>query len=212
MTAPKPETSEEGRNRRLRELEGKNVANYSVLLGAWINTRMERDKTLITLSAAGVALLVTILTAIGVAHRWEIILYGVAFVCFVTTIVSSLRIYQLNSEHIEKDIRGEGARDPRLKSYDRRSFAAFMIGILMTIVIGVVAAVGEVAQSRNLDMPEDKKVPAVRRDYAEVEKHSLDGLHNLRPEVVPVEQTTTETATSPQLKESEDSAEDQPAN
>jgi hypothetical protein len=37
---PVSETQDEGSKRALRELEGKNVAHYSVLLQAWINTRM----------------------------------------------------------------------------------------------------------------------------------------------------------------------------
>ncbi|MDA8663964.1 hypothetical protein N9L66_03280 [Porticoccaceae bacterium] len=61
-----PETDEEREARVLRELEGKNVAYYSTMLSAWIETKMERDKTLVTLSAAGIGLLVTILTVIGV--------------------------------------------------------------------------------------------------------------------------------------------------
>lgn len=62
---PAPESEDENRNRILKEPEGKNIAHYSVLLDAWIQTRTERDKTLVTLSAAGVGLLVTILTTAG---------------------------------------------------------------------------------------------------------------------------------------------------
>jgi len=41
-----PESKEEAEKRVLRELEGKNIAHYSVLLSSWIQTKMERDKTL----------------------------------------------------------------------------------------------------------------------------------------------------------------------
>lgn len=58
-----------------RELEGKNIAYYSVLVNAWIQTRMERDKTLVTLSAAAVGLLVTLLTTVGINKEWIILLY-----------------------------------------------------------------------------------------------------------------------------------------
>ena len=56
------ESDEDMKARKLRELEGKNIAFYSTLLSAWIQTKMERDKTLVTLSAAAIGLLVTILT------------------------------------------------------------------------------------------------------------------------------------------------------
>ena len=62
------ESSDEKEKRMLRELEGKNIAHYSTLLAAWIQTKMEIDKTLVTLSTAAIALLVTILTAVGTSN------------------------------------------------------------------------------------------------------------------------------------------------
>jgi hypothetical protein len=60
-----PESEEEERSRKLDELKGKNVAHYSVLLAAYIQTKMEHDKTLVTLSAAGIGLLLTIISLTG---------------------------------------------------------------------------------------------------------------------------------------------------
>ena len=78
-----PESKEESEKRVLRELEGKNIAHYSVLLGAWIQTKMERDKTLVTLSAAAIGLLVTIFTTVGVKSIWEIPIFAVAVISFL---------------------------------------------------------------------------------------------------------------------------------
>src|SRR5688572_21338974 len=90
--------------REQREFEGKNIAHYSVLLQAWVDTRMERDKTIVTLAAAGVGLLVTILAATGVKYRWEIFLYGRAFVGLGLSIYISLEIFRRNSKHIAEAI------------------------------------------------------------------------------------------------------------
>ena len=38
--------------------EQKGVAYYSALVNAWITTRMEKDKQLLTLSAAGIGLII----------------------------------------------------------------------------------------------------------------------------------------------------------
>ncbi|MGY0582644.1 MAG: hypothetical protein ACW7DV_11235, partial [Paraglaciecola chathamensis] len=65
--------------RNLREFEGKNVAFYSTLLSAWIQTKMERDKTLITLSSAAIALLVTMLTTVGINQIYTLFFCVVAF-------------------------------------------------------------------------------------------------------------------------------------
>lgn len=134
------ESSEEAEKRAQRELEGKNIAHYSVLLDAWIETRMERDKTLVTLSATAIGLLVTILTTVGVKHFWEIPLFAVAMLSFLATIWSSLTIYQLNSQHLEAAIKGSSKKDPRLERYDKLSICAFIVGAAAALVIGISSA------------------------------------------------------------------------
>lgn len=52
------------KKRKLRELGGRNIAHYSVLLIAFIKTKMDRDKMLVTLSSAGIGLLIAVLTAV----------------------------------------------------------------------------------------------------------------------------------------------------
>jgi hypothetical protein len=136
-----PETKDEEKKRGLRELEGKNIAHYSVLLGAWIQTRMERDKTLVALSAAAIGLLVTILTTVGVRSIWEIFLFAISMISFIITIWSSIKIYQLNSQHIESAIRGSSTKDPRLEKYDKCSIMAFIIGSVAAGLIGIMSAV-----------------------------------------------------------------------
>ena len=86
------ESNEEREKRCLRELEGKNIAHYSAILSAWIRTKMERDKVLITLSAGGIGLLVTIFSTVGVKHWWEILPYMIAVIFFLATIIVCLFI------------------------------------------------------------------------------------------------------------------------
>jgi hypothetical protein len=135
-----PETKEEEEKRVLRELEGKNIAFYSVLLNAWIQTRMERDKTLVTLSAAAIGLLVTILNTVGIKSIWEILLFAISIMAFLITIWSSIKIYQLNSRHLEDSIRGSSEKDPQLEKYDKLSIRAFIFGIVIAGLIGFVSA------------------------------------------------------------------------
>ena len=126
------ESREDRDKRLLKELEGKNIAQYSVLLSAWIQTRMQRDKTLVTLSTASVGLLVTLLTTVGITEYWIIYLYGGAFIGFGLTIWSSLQIYQRNSKHIEDSIKGLSKEDPMLEKYDKLSMLAFYGGAIFT--------------------------------------------------------------------------------
>jgi hypothetical protein len=174
------ETPEQQEQRVLKELEGKNIAHYSVLLSAWINTKMERDKTLVTLSAAAIGLLVTILTTVGVNNIWEIPLFVTAVSSFLVTIWSSLVIYQINSEHLESAIKGSSEKDPRLVKYDKRSIKAFIIGSISALLIGVLSASVQLYNKEENIM--SKKTPPPETVSKQVFlKDSVDGITGLNP-------------------------------
>ena len=169
---------------------------------------MERDKTLVTLSAAAIGLLVTILTTVGVKHSWEVLLYAFAVISFLITIWSSLTIYQLNSEHLEEAIKGSSAKDPRLEKYDKQSVRAFIIGSMATLLIGVSSASYELINLKVNKMTNQQKSssnsgkPATLRESLDgvtklspnLEKKSLDGITNLKPQAA--QQTTQTQSTS----------------
>ena len=175
-----PESKEEAEKRNLRELEGKNIAHYSVLLGAWIQTKMERDKTLVTLSAAAIGLLVTILTTVGVRSVWEIPIFAIAIISFLITIWSSLVIYQLNSQHLEDAIRGSSERDPRLEKYDKRSIRAFIIGSVSALIIGILSASIQLTKQEESIMA-DKENSSQTTGSKTTLKESVNGITNLNP-------------------------------
>lgn len=175
-----PESTEEAEKRVLRELEGKNIAHYSVLLGAWIQTKMERDKTLVTLSAAAIGLLVTILTTVGVKSIWEVPFFAVAVASFLVTIWSSLVIYQLNSQHLEDAIRGSSEKDPRLEKYDKRSIRAFIVGSVSALIIGILSASFQVLKPEESTMT-DKENTSQNAEKQTTLRESVNGVTNLNP-------------------------------
>ena len=72
---PKPETEDEAHRRVLAELQGKNVAQYSVLLNAWIQTKMEHAKTLVTASLGGIGIMLSVLSFAGIVAWREMIFF-----------------------------------------------------------------------------------------------------------------------------------------
>ena len=177
------ETKGERQKRELKELEGKNIAFYSVMLGAWIQSRMERDKTLVTLSAAAIGLLVTILTTVGIKIVWEIPLYIIAVTSFSITIWTSLVIYQLNSKHLEEALRGSSEKDPSLEKYDKRSIKSFIFGSIAALAIGILSA------SYQLNKPEENSMSDKDESSKSTVKpvrvlESVDGVKNLNPKTI----------------------------
>jgi hypothetical protein len=191
------ETQDEGSKGVLRELEGKNIAHYSVLLQTWIHTRMERDRTVVTLAAAGVGLLVTILTTVGVQARWMIVLYATAFVGFLLTICLSIVIYQKNSVFIEWELRGgegSGGKPVNLKPYDRLSLSGFVVGAAFLAVTGLCSA--WITYQLKEEKPVSKSVERPKPQEPQ-EKKSLDGLQNVRPQPAPSREPSPQPASPP---------------
>ncbi len=192
-----PENESEARDRHLRELEGKNVQNYSVLLAAWIQTRMERDKTIVALSAAAIGLLVTLLTTKGVPRWWLLLPYTTAFVGFAVSIGTALAIYQKNSEKIESDMRGSG--DPKyrfidLAPYDRAAIIGFLVGAISVIVIGLSSATLSYLTTR--ESMSDPKIETTAAPKPE-EVRSLQGIEALKPQHPDTAPSAVETGTPP---------------
>ena len=192
-----PETDDQREKRLLRELEGKNVAFYSVMLQSWLDTRMEKDWTLVTLSAAGIGLLITILTTVGVKHYWELSLYLGAAAGFGFSIWTNLEIFEINASHIEKIIRGTESSSPTLERHDKLALRGFMLGTAFFIALGISASIGQLQGKRAKAMEKSGKssisteaqaaklnsptAPAGVQSSAQ-ERRSFSGVGALRPE------------------------------
>lgn len=167
----------ETEKRKLRELEGKNVAFYSNLLSAWIQTKMERDKTLITLSSAAIALLVTILTTVGINQIYALLLCVAAFLCFGLCIGTSLHIYQLNSIHLENEL-GSEIKDIKLEKFDKFSYVSFLFGVFFLCSFGVSSANLSFLKTESLKLNNQNNI---KINTVEKEDKSLGGIAKLKP-------------------------------
>lgn len=167
---------EENKETALREFEGKNIAHYSVLLGEWFQTKLEYDKTLLTLSSGGIGLLITILTTVGANNWCELAFFGAAFLCFGICIWSSLKIFKLNSQHIEREIKKKDSSDLKLERYDNLSAITFLLGIFSFCLIGLSAAIEDFNSKEVIEMANGKntELPDLGKSYS--------GLSELRPE------------------------------
>lgn len=175
-----PELKDEEQKRKLRELEGKNVAHYSVLLSAFIQTKMDRDKMLVTLSSAGIGLLIAVLTAVGVTYMWEGVLYAVALLAFGTTIVSLIWVFDLNSKFIEEQLRGSDSETKiKLRRLDRLSLICFTVALLSIVILGSTS--GIIHLTGDTGMTTEQPLPDSNQEK-QPEKKSLDGLERLKPE------------------------------
>ena len=169
----------------------KDVEYFSALVTAWLNTRLEKDKSLLALSASAIGLLVTFLTAIGPTSKVEIVLYLFAFIFYLVTISCVLWVFQRNSQHIEQVLKHNGNDDRLLTVLDNMIVYSFILGIVFTMAIGVKASINKIDKGGRDMNSEPKKDAALERI-----DNSYRGIGKLKP----AEQSTQKTETSKNIK------------
>lgn len=114
------------------------VAWYSALVHAWVATRMELDKSILTLSAGAVGLLVTLLINFGVNTQCELLLYIVSLVLFLIAISCALAIFFYNSVLIGNLCKKDYKENRLLKRLDRALILSFAAGIFSTVALAFI--------------------------------------------------------------------------
>ncbi|MBF0283927.1 MAG: hypothetical protein HQL51_05660 [Magnetococcales bacterium] len=127
--------SQEDESRKLKDVE-----YYSAMVTAWFNTKLEHDKSLITLSTGGLGFIIAISSKILNSHPLFLAAYIVAIVSFLVCIASLLLIFKGNAKAIE----GQIARsDPsqyigKLKFLDKVASISFFVGVFLSSVLGIL--------------------------------------------------------------------------
>lgn len=128
-------------NEEQKQSSEKEVAYYSALVNAWVTTKMERDKSLLTLSAGGLGVLITLLSTVGVKEIGELILYACASVCFAVTIILCVAILGRNATYLKNAVKGYQGDDMILAWLDRLNSFSFIMAVIFSFLIGLTMIV-----------------------------------------------------------------------
>lgn len=187
--------------------EAKEVEFYAAQVTAWLNTRFEHDKSLLTLSAGGIGLLITVALATGFKSVAALAIYCAALFSFVACLACVLWIFRRNAVHLENVVRGSGEDDTLLSLLDKIAVAAFMCGVLLSSMLGVSAAVDSFIDKKEKEMSDQKKqsgvptfdsVNGVNQMYPQLLEKSLNGINNMRPSAQPAPQPAPQPPAAPQ--------------
>jgi hypothetical protein len=139
-------------------VQQKDIQHYSASVTAWFDSALEHDKSLLTLAAGGIGLLLTLLTTVGVSSCVALVLYALAIAAFLTTIVCVLFIFKRNKTHIEEVIHGARIGGDRvLTILDVVASISFGFGALLAAVIGVVSATSSFT-NRSIEMSNKERI------------------------------------------------------
>lgn len=154
----------------------------ATLTSAWIETRMEADRTMVALSAGGIGLLVTLLTAFAPQSTCVVIVYILALLAFSVAIACGIAIFKRNAAHLEEALNSPATAD---NSSTRRDLGkldwvlgtAFGAGVVFSILTGVVIALGATDVQRRTPVQEAEDVrqgESVERDETRAGSHSAE--------------------------------------
>jgi len=188
MDVPPDSTNDFEREQRLQE--SKEAEFYSQSVAAWFSSRLEHDKSLLTLSTAGVGVLVTMVQS-AIDSISSLLLYIFAILSFVISLVSVLFIFKMNTTHIEGVINKIERENRLLLILDSVASFSFFLGMLLSAILGMAVAISTL-HDKEAKMAEKNQNKSVQMQNA---FDSVHGLANLQP-------VATKTATATDMTKS----------
>ena len=142
-----------------------------ILLAHVLSLNLEKDKQLLTLSAAGIGLLGTFLAAKGAANIAEIVICCGGLLCFAAAIRFLLNAFQLNKEFTDQTLK-HGAESTEVERASRALYreqqkgsTAFYLGTFLSAVFALVTA------SNSFELNQSEKAKTLLK--SEIEKKEL---------------------------------------
>lgn len=179
------------------------VAFYAGMVAAWFNSKLERDKSLLTLSAGGIGLLITLLTSFGVSSSLALIIYMLAMLCFVVSAVSAIFIFEQNTKHLERVHREEEEKSKLLSALDTVIVWSFLLGVVLSMAIALSYGIdhlrhegGKVMTEKKIEKILQSSAGAERVKPKEVVNKSYNEAASMRPKRAPAQETTKPQASS----------------
>jgi len=147
----------------------KQIAAHGAMAGAWIDTRMEFDRSLLALSAGGLGLLSALLRQ--PAGLLDLTFFVIGVIAFGITLAAMLTTFALNSRAIEDALDGGTGEVPAIKKIGRAAVITFGFGAVATISLAVAAATG-----RRDDMDRKAKISTTRVAEKQNQRLGLNGI------------------------------------
>jgi hypothetical protein len=146
----------------------------ALLLQAWVDNRMERDRTLVALSAGGLALLAGMLSAGKTPSSAMAILYSAAALSFVVAMLFGLLVFHRNAAYVEAILKTGSANSRAVDRATTGLVTAFAAGILLTLGVTFGLAFGQTKEEQAMSREIERKI-----DPGPMERRGLGGLGDL---------------------------------
>lgn len=141
MEANDEKVQDEQHNDETDETQLRWAAYLNAAFNGWVQTSLERDKSILTISAGAIGLLITLLNVYGPASEMELLVYLTAILFFVIAILCAVFIFGRNKIYLEEVIKNNSPSDGHLAALDKVIIYSFMTGIVFSAIIGANAGI-----------------------------------------------------------------------
>lgn len=145
------EEEERLRNEELNKVNNeKNIQFHSQSINAWYMSSLEKDKSILTLSAGGIGVMITLLTTIGIDDYLTFTLFCLSIVSFLVSIFFIISVFELNKKYLTAVLKGDDTSCFAIKTKDNIAIISFLIGILFAIAIGITVAIDKISSHTSI--------------------------------------------------------------
>jgi hypothetical protein len=116
----------------------KDVQFYSAILNAWVTTRMEVDRQLLTMGIALLGGLAFAVTQLGLVAEWQFWLLGLSAASIAVSVFTLVRVLDKNADYLlaaANKTPDEQERAGELAGLDRVARRAFYVGVALAMVV-----------------------------------------------------------------------------
>jgi len=162
----------------VNKLEQKEVEYYTNTVQAWYTTKLEKDKSILTLSSAGLGLISTYLINNNFNTVCELIVIILALISFLVAIISAILIFDANAKYVEFTINDNIDSNAKyLRFLDDLLLGSFILAVVLTTssVVKYSLDKNNINKKEVISMKKNETAPL------SIGIESYDGAFNLKP-------------------------------
>lgn len=178
--------------RQRKIFDDKGVQFYSACINAYYSTSFEHDRSILTLSAAGIGLIIGLVVSEKAPNGPVLNLAIIAMLCFTLSLAFILAIFKCNRKHILDIVHGDSTESSLLNRLDNFALVSFALGIIFSVIVGISVSTGYFSGSSKMS---DKLGKTIAQD-------SISGISNARPVGIVEKSVSGVAALKPQPQQS----------
>ena len=150
------------------------------LRNAWIQTSLERDKSILTLSFGAIGLLFVIVDQLPIDSKTTLLIFLLAILAFVVSVVSIVWIFQENRSLLESQLKEKEENSKLAGFLDKLAVGGFLLGLFFSCILVFQYAMN--SYDNNTLKRKEQKMSNENESQKKLINGSFEGIDNISPD------------------------------